>query len=154
MVGGVGARRVRIYHRSAGAILSDWRPYDPANPDSQHYYGKAIDVTFVGIDPLLVLQAAEDSGLWEDGGLGIYVNEAGAVSFHFDTRGTKARWGGVISHPIITGSVTKKIEYVDLSVVVDLVKKNTPIISLTGLLLIGWLFVKLLLSKGKSKSNV
>lgn len=108
-------------------ILSDYRPWTASNPNSQHSRGLAIDTAFGALNPLDVLAAAESSKLFD--GIGIYRNEKGAVSFHFDKRGTQARWGGVITHPVDadTGKVSKQIDYVSLKAVVDLIKKKSAI---------------------------
>jgi hypothetical protein len=77
-------------------VISDWRSYDEANPNSQHPLGKAVDVVFPEqTDSEYVYNEALASGLF--GGVGIYVNEYGAVSFHLDVRSELATWGGVYS---------------------------------------------------------
>lgn len=131
-VGMVGSRPI---------VLSDWRPYDPSNPESRHFVGDAIDTTWPKADPLDVLALAKSSGLWQDGGLGMYINELGVVSFHMDTRGERARWGGVVTHPYVEGELVKKIEYTGLDAVVDLVKKNIPATFATVILLTAFVYV-------------
>jgi hypothetical protein len=113
-------------------ILSDYRPWTASNPNSQHAKGLAIDVAFGALNPLDTLAAAESSGLFD--GIGIYRNEKGAVSFHFDKRGSKARWGGIISHPVDpdTGKTTKRIDYVTIQAVIDLIKKKSAIRRVNG----------------------
>lgn len=105
-----------------GTILSDWRPYDPENPNSRHNFGDAIDITYPGADPLEVLRLAQDSGLFD--GIGIYLNENKATSFHFDKRGHAARWGALITPAVDpdTGQTFRKYEYTTLDRVVDRVK--------------------------------
>lgn len=105
-------------------ILDDYRAYTPGNPDSRHAHGDALDLFFPGKDPLGVLAAAENSGLFD--GIGIYLNERGAVSFHFDKRGYKARWGSLIT-PEISGSgqVIRKNNYTTLEAVVAKVGELT-----------------------------
>jgi hypothetical protein len=113
-------------------ILSDYRPWTASNPNSQHSRGLAIDVAFGALNPLDTLSAAEKSGLFD--GIGIYRNEKGAISFHFDKRGSKARWGGVITHPVDpdTGKTSKQIDYVSLQAVIDLIKKKSAIRRVNG----------------------
>jgi len=125
-------------------ILSDYRAWTASNPNSQHSRGLAIDVAFGALNPLDTLAAAEKSRLFD--GIGIYRNEKGAVSFHFDKRGSQARWGGVITHSADpdTGKAVKIIEYVSLQAVIDLIKKNLPYVGLTVALLgfMLWLILK------------
>lgn len=118
-------------------ILDDWRSSDPQNPKSQHLVGKAVDTTWPGKDSIAVLNLALESRLWT--GVGMYVNEMSAVSFHFDTRDGLATWGGVITHPYDSsqGKPVKRIEYTALATVVNIVKKNilplTTVLILCGL---------------------
>lgn len=102
-----------------GTILSDWRDYDPVNPNSKHFTGDAIDVTFPGTDSVAILHAAQESGLFD--GIGIYLNEVGAVSFHFDKRKHPARWGAFITPAVDpdTGESFRKYEYTTLDRVLD-----------------------------------
>lgn len=102
-------------------ILSDYRP--PNGVASQHPNGWAIDTAW-SIAPEVVYQAADR--MFPDGGVGVYVNEVGGVSFHFDTRGKRARWGGIITRPVDPDTLqhVKKIEYVGLDRVLELVKKK------------------------------
>lgn len=133
-----------------GAILSDYRAFTAGNPNSRHGKGDAVDVAFTGADPVAILQAAENSGLFD--GIGIYLNERGAVSFHFDKRGTRARWGALIA-PVTdpdTGVVSRVNSYTTLDAVLDKVKalasagvevvtetvKKKPILVVIGLALI------------------
>lgn len=120
---------------SQPVFLSDWRPYDQNSPKSQHYEGNAIDTTWPGVDSDLVLKSAEDLNIF--GGIGIYVNEAGQVSFHFDTRpmkasGEPARWGGIITYPydMTTEDRIKRTEYVGMNIVVEMIKKKELLIPL------------------------
>ncbi len=106
-------------------ILSDFRLGDPR----QHGRGTAVDTTWPGANPLDINRRALGANLFS--GIGLYVNEAGVVSHHFDTRidrtpAKPATWGGVIEHPYNeeTKKTDKTISYVGLSQVVDLVKKN------------------------------
>lgn len=132
-IGQVGSRPV---------ILSDYRPGD----ERTHGQGLAIDTTWPGADPLKVHGAAM---AWAGfGGVGIYTNEVGAVSFHFDTRQDTMRdygpdqWGGIITHPLDgrTNEHVKRIEYVGANTVLDIIKKNVqPVtISLLGLAFVLW----------------
>jgi len=80
-------------------ILSDWRPFSPERPGSQHPLGRAIDPTWPGLDPLTVLHHIKASRLFT--GFGLYRNEQGAHSFHLDTRTDRdpmspATWGAFI----------------------------------------------------------
>ena len=113
-------------------ILSDYRPWTANNPESQHARGLAIDVAFGALNPLDILAAAEASKLFD--GIGMYRNEKGVVSFHFDKRGSSARWGGIITHPVDpdTGQSSKQIDYVSLQAVIDLVKKKSAIRNING----------------------
>lgn len=77
-------------------VISDWRFYNEANPNSQHPLGKAVDVVFPGrTDSAYIYNQALESGLF--GGVGIYTNERNAQSFHLDTRSELATWGGIYS---------------------------------------------------------
>lgn len=130
-------------------IIDDWRAPGTKSEGEQHQLGRAIDTTWPGIEPTVLWQAAHDAKLFN--GLGVYVNEQGVASFHFDTRiGDKAlghwvdrtpqnpaTWGGIISHPYDpnTGRHVKKTEYVGASSVIDLLKKKVPL-ALMGLLLL------------------
>ena len=100
-------------------ILSDWRPYDEKNPNSRHAFGDALDVVFPGIDPLKVLPLAQSSGLFD--GIGIYLNERNAVSFHFDKRGHSASWGAFIKPAVdpVTGKAIRENVYVTMADVVE-----------------------------------
>jgi hypothetical protein len=121
-------------------ILDDYRPQDVDNPTSQHLLGKAIDTTWPNVQPEAVWLMATESGLF--GGVGIYVNEKDAVSFHFDTRdkkpdGSLYTWGGIITRP----SGNKKIDYTAADVVLDMLPK----LSWFAVILIGfavWRFLK------------
>ena len=124
-------------------ILSDWRQYDPESPNSQHHEGTAIDTTWPGVNSALVLKTAQELNIF--GGVGIYVNEAGVVSFHFDTRpfksnGQPARWGGKITYPYDTDleDHIRRTEYVSMDIVVDMIKKKEFLIPL---ILIGLSFL-------------
>lgn len=101
-------------------ILSDYRPNDL---DSQHSRGLAVDMYWPELDPLEVWEKARASKLFS--GLGIYLNKAGVVSFHFDTRVDRtvenpALWGRFIEqsdNPITKG-------YVGADLVLDALKKK------------------------------
>ena len=100
---------------SVPLMLDDYRPGDPR----QHGLGRAVDVTYPDRDSLFVWNAALDSQLFS--GLGIYLNEAGAVSFHFDTRVDRtgenpARWGSFIEAQVNN--------YVGAGLVIDAIKKK------------------------------
>lgn len=115
-------------------ILSDWRPYDPGNPATQHHISddlsRALDVTFPGADSLKVWDKLVGSRLFT--GLGVYQNENNVQSFHVDRRldrgvDNPATWGGVITHPYdeMSGAPVRKTEYVGAALVLDMVKKNS-----------------------------
>jgi hypothetical protein len=111
--------------KSRPVILDDYRAGDP----KQHGRGLAIDTTWPGVNPLDINRRALGSNLFS--GIGLYVNEAGAVSHHFDTRTDRtpanpAKWGGIIEHPFDenTQKPTKTINYTALETVVELVKKK------------------------------
>lgn len=105
-------------------ILDDYRAYTPGNPDSRHAHGDALDLFFPGKDPLGVLAAAEGSGLFD--GIGIYLNERGAVSFHFDKRGSRARWGSLITPELTAaGEPIRKNNYTTLEAVVAKISELT-----------------------------
>jgi len=99
-------------------ILDDWRPFDAKNPSSRHNVGDALDVVFRGIDPLKILALAKSSGLFD--GIGIYLNERNAASFHFDKRGQSASWGAFIQPSVApdTGKVIRENIYVTMAEVV------------------------------------
>jgi len=126
-------------------IISDYRDGDPR----QHGKGRAIDTTWPGMDGQLINQKAIASGLFS--GIGVYVNETGEVSHHFDTRTDRttsapATWGGVITHPYDPSSQehVKRIEYVSMATVLDIIKKKgltlITFLILSGLTL--WLLSK------------
>jgi len=125
---------------SKPVVLSDYRTYDPKNPNSQHARGKAVDTTWPGADPVVVWEKALASGLF--GGLGVYINPEKAVSFHFDTRPKKAdgsvyKWGGIITRP----GDHKKIEYTGSSIVLRMIPKSGIVVVL---LIAGYLIWQLL----------
>lgn len=106
-------------------IIDDYRPGDPR----QHGLGRAIDTVWPGADALDINRRALRANLFS--GIGLYVNEAGAASHHFDTRTNRttaqpATWGGIIEHPFdeASGKSLKQITYTTLQAVVDLVKKS------------------------------
>lgn len=107
-------------------ILSDKRDYDESSPNSQHFYGLAIDSTWPGVNALDVIRVTEESGLYANDGFGAYVNEGGVASFHHDTRGKRARWGGLITHPMSSslGRRVKRIEYTAIDEVVNLLSRG------------------------------
>ena len=115
-------------------ILSDYRQDDP----KQHGQGNAIDVVFPGGDSTTIYEQALDSSLF--GGVGVYLNDAGHVSYHFDSRllkpdGTPAKWGGLVTHPYdaLEETHVKRIEYFGADLVLDMIKKKA---FLPGLFLI------------------
>lgn len=108
-------------------VLSDYRPDDPLT----HGDGLAVDTFWPGVDSLRVYNKAINFPAFN--GVGVYINELGAVSFHFDTRSKTIRteepdrWGGVITHPLntATGQYVRRTEYVAASTVLDMIKKKS-----------------------------
>lgn len=136
-IGSVGTRPV---------IISDYRAPDP-NVTSRHVTGKAIDTYWPGADGLTIYQAAR--AFPDFAGVGLYVNEVGAVSIHVDTTANANSWGGIISHPLdeMTGQHVKRIDYTTVQAVIDWIKKKAPeaatglsILIVAGVLL--WLMFK------------
>lgn len=111
-------------------ILDDFRfDIGGGNPNSQHLKGKAIDTTWPGRSPADINAQAIASRLFS--GIGVYVNDAGVASHHFDTRtsatpANPAVWGGVITHPLDTntGEHLKRTEYTTMDKVLDMIKKK------------------------------
>jgi hypothetical protein len=105
-------------------ILSDYRPGDL----KQHGVGRAID-TYWPISPLGIWQDARRSFLFS--GIGIYLNEKGNVSFHFDDRGDRFP-----EDPALWGAHVLKGEnsYTGSAVILDAIKKKGWV---GGLLLAG-----------------
>lgn len=126
---------------SRPVILSDYRDNDP----KEHGQGTAIDTTWPGVEPLTV----HDKAMKWPGftGVGIYVNEQGITSFHFDTRSHTIRpnepdrWGGIISHPLDsqTGDTVRQTEYVAANTVIEMLKKKEVgliiLLAISGLIL-------------------
>lgn len=76
----------QILNRKA-VILSDFRVLSlgPTGKPSQHSLGRAIDLSYPGIDSMTVLAAIKETGRFS--GFGAYINlETGGISFHVDTR--------------------------------------------------------------------
>jgi len=128
-------------------ILSDARPFDPANPNSQHGNGRAIDVAWPGADSLDVLGQLKSAQLFS--GFGLYTNPNNAQSFHLDTRVNRtvtnpALWGNEIEY--VNG---KRVDhYTTLERVVELVKKNSlTVFSLLAVTLGLWWITRLLRSR-------
>ena len=127
-------------------IIDDWRAYSENNPGSQHPLGTALDFT-VPMDSVQALEQIRAADLFS--GIGIYTNEVGTQSFHVDTRSNRtvenpATWGGIITRPVNEAGVhVKRIAYVALGTVLDMVKKKSSWV-LAGLALIwfGWKFLK------------
>lgn len=110
-------------------IISDWRPYDPESPNSRHYYGDAVDTAWPGVDPLTVLNLAFESQLWT--GIGIYLNDQNAVSFHFDNRPgvsptNPSKWGAFITHPYdpLKQANVQNNQYTTMQAILDVLKKK------------------------------
>lgn len=140
---------------SRPVILSDWRPYETERGGiQQHFEGTAIDHVWPGQDPLFVWQVLRDSNLFT--GLGIYINEVGAVSFHTDNRTGRtvtnpALWGNFIEYPFdpAQGKNVRKDNYVGAELVIDAIKKKGTTV---GLILAGTL-IYLLSSRSKKKNR-
>lgn len=138
-----------------GRVLSDWRSFDRQNPNTQHHISdfesRAVDLEFPGADALAVWSALRAARLFT--GVGVYINELGATSFHVDNRLSRsvdnpATWGGVITRPYDAASDAhvKRIEYVAAGVVLDMIKKKVVLagsgLLLTGLLLFAWKWIR------------
>ncbi len=112
-------RNLDLFAYQMGArptILSDYRPEDL----KQHGAGRAIDTTWPGEDPFRIWRAALHSQLFS--GVGVYLNEHGVASFHFDTRLDRtgkypAKWGAFVE----SGENT----YVSAGLVLDQIKKKS-----------------------------
>lgn len=90
-----GLDRLAFVLGKKAIILSDWR-IKSQFPDSMHLVGRAIDFTYPDIDSEKVLDIIRNQKLFS--GIGMYVNAAGVVSFHVDTRTDRspedpATWG-------------------------------------------------------------
>lgn len=107
-------------------IIDDFRFSDTG---SQHEIGRAVDFYVPNLDPLDVLDTIKKSKLFS--GIGIYINEAGVVSFHGDTRTDRttenpALWSGTKDPEGL-----KKWIYSGIDNVTNLIKeKKTPVILL------------------------
>jgi len=137
---------IRDYLKGAPVvILSDYRPGDP----KQHGLGRAVDFTVPGMDSLSVWTSLRAARLFS--GLGIYLNDLGAVSFHVDTRldvsvNTPDTWGDFITHPFDPdlGEHVRKDQYTTAELVIATVKKNALSV-LLGIALTGsalWFWIK------------
>lgn len=136
-----------------GHVLSDWRPVSSERSKSQHPLGRAIDVTWPGLDPLTILELIRTSGLFS--GFGLYRNEKGAHSFHLDTRTsrdpkTPATWGALIYRQpdLKTGVPTRVTEYTSLDRIVRFVSTKAKIgLGIGALVAVGFILWRLLRSK-------
>lgn len=124
-------------------IISDWRDDDLRT----HGQGIAVDTVFSALDPLQVNKTALNSQLFS--GVGLYVNDAGVASHHFDNRSDRspenpAIWGGKITHPYDSYAQkhVKKIEYTSMSVIEEILKKKGSI-AILFLIVSGFLLWKL-----------
>lgn len=132
--------RVSVDIGRKGVVLSDWRPYDPNNPDSQHFYGLAVDVYFPGVDSLTILERLKESRLFS--GIGIYTNENETESFHVDQRPNRtgeypALWGAITAPVVVPTGETKRVRtYTTLQAVVDEIKARSHY-AIGGLVLAG-----------------
>jgi hypothetical protein len=133
-IGRIGARPI---------IISDYR----STGTGQHPLGRAIDTTWPGLDGQEINTKALASGLFS--GIGVYVNETGEISHHFDSRTDRtpqnpATWGGIITHPYDPGSEehVRRTEYVAMATVLDIIKKKGSAL-IIFLILSGWILWKL-----------
>lgn len=143
----LGADLLSLKLHKRGIVLSDYRLPSAQNPKSQHPLGRAIDLAFPGLSPLLVLEAIKNLGVFT--GYGLYRNEKGAYSFHVDTRTDRtvlnpATWGGLISRTYdpLKGAV-KQIAYVGLAQVAKMVSEFPLGLLVAGLtlpIIIKWLW--------------
>jgi len=127
---------------SRPVILSDWRPYDAARGGKQqHFEGTSIDTTWPGQDPLRIWQEMLASKLFS--GLGVYLNNVDAVSFHTDTRTDRtvddpALWGDFITYPFdpARGKIVRRDQYVGAGLVLEAIKKKgtLPVLMAAALL--------------------
>lgn len=135
---------------SKPTVISDYRPGDPR----QHGKGRAVDVVFYGLDPAYVIATAQASKLFK--GIGLYQNEVGAESYHFDTRidsiadpNRPNMWGAFIRTVVdpATNQAKRVYEYLNSpaglqTVLVALKKKVLPAAAamsiLFGLLILFW----------------
>ena len=134
-------------------ILSDWRPVSAERPGSQHPLGRAIDVTWPGLDPLRILSVVKASRLFT--GFGLYRNEKGYHSFHLDTRttrepGSPATWGALIYRQPDpgTGVPVRTTEYTSLDHIVRFISTKAKTGLRLGLAVVAF-FVLWGLTKGK-----
>lgn len=102
-------------------ILSDFRPGD----SKQHGAGLAVDTYWHGQDPLVIWNAALKSKLFS--GLGVYLNEKGIASFHFDLRAGRstevpAVWGAFVDKGVNS--------YVGAELVLEEIKKQGWLVGL------------------------
>lgn len=112
-------------------ILSDYR-LTSKFADSMHLHGRAIDFTYPDLDSMEVLNTIRNTALFS--GVAMYVNAAGIVSFHVDTRTDRspespATWGAQ------KGPNETEWVYTTLRSIIDVVGPTA--------LPIGWLFVTL-----------
>lgn len=90
-----GIDRLAFVTGKKAIILSDWR-LESQFADSLHPYGRAIDFVYPDLNSTDVLNIIRNQKLFS--GIGMYVNAAGVVSFHVDTRTDRspespATWG-------------------------------------------------------------
>ncbi len=90
-----GLDRLAFVLGKKAIVLSDWR-LTSQFADSMHPWGRAVDITYPDLDSMDVLNTIRNQKLF--GGIGMYVNAKGVVSFHVDTRTDRspispATWG-------------------------------------------------------------
>jgi len=141
---------------SRPVVLSDVRPYEAGRGrKQQHAEGTAIDTTWPGQDPLRIWQEMRGSKLFN--GIGVYLNDLGAVSFHTDTRSDRtvedpALWGDFITYPYdpVRQKNVRLDNYVGADLVLEAIKKKGA----SALLMAGaLLFLILLKNRQKRRSR-
>ncbi len=125
-----GLDRLAIALNRKARVLSDWRLRSQFS-DSQHPIGRAIDFTYPDVDSTIVLNTIRDLGVFS--GYGIYMNQAGAVSFHVDTRTDRspqapATWGAR------KGFAADEWAYTSLRSIVDVLKPHALPLIWVGIL--------------------
>lgn len=121
-------------------VLSDYRPNDP----KQHGRGLAADTIWPSEpDPLRVWELARASKLFT--GLGVYLNDSGKVSFHFDRRTDRtpddpALWGDFISHPFDPDldDFVRVDDYTTADAVLAVLEKKSPALTLVVVVALWW----------------
>ncbi len=132
-----GIDRLAFALGKKATILGDWR-LESKFTGSMHPHGKAIDFTYSDVDSTEVLNTTRSQALF--GGIGMYVNAAGVVSFHVDTRTDRrpespATWGAQ------KGPGQTEWEYTSLRSIIDIIGQGALPIGLIGAVLLGLYFL-------------